>query len=89
MDPVETDNIAINRIREMVSEMVKSISDELTIHDFRMVTGPTHTNLIFDVVVPFNFKMTDEEVKRTISEKIHKLDGHSFAVINIDKSFVG
>ena len=60
--------------------------ERLTLHDFRVVPGSTHTNLVFDIVVPFEFSMTDEAVKKAVSERIHALEGNCFAVIDVDKS---
>ena len=60
----------------------------MTIHDFRMVTGNTHTNLIFDAVVPYELKLGAEEVKRQIEELVLNLEGDYFAVVHIDQSYV-
>ena len=60
----------------------------LTLHDFRVVPGSTHTNLVFDVVVPFEFSLADEVVKKTVSERIHALEGNCYAVIDVDKSSI-
>lgn len=88
MDPVAVDDELTNETKAKVKELVKEISPEITIHDFRMVPGPTHTNVIFDAVVPHNFKISDEEVKKEIESKITKLPGNYFAVVTIDKPFV-
>jgi len=88
MDPVITDNEKINSLRQAVSNIVKEISDELNIHDFRAVFGVTHSNLIFDVVVPFEFKYSDEELSDIISEKISQMDSSYRAVITIDHNYV-
>ncbi|MEG1525349.1 MAG: cation diffusion facilitator family transporter [Clostridia bacterium] len=88
MDPVATDNAEIHRIKAIVTSMIHCIDPQLTMHDFRMVSGPTHTNLVFDVVVPYAVKVQDEEVKRRIGEAIQALDGNYFAVIDVDKSIV-
>jgi len=87
MDPVNNNDEAVNQVKEQVEELVRSIDPVITLHDFRMVSGPTHTNVIFDVVVPYRFALSDQELKKTISEKITQLDGNYFAVINVDKSF--
>ncbi len=86
MDPIETDNKIINQTREKVKEIVLNIDDKLTIHDFRMVSGPTHTNLIFDVVVPFDFDMDDNTLTERIQEKVSEWYCDYFTVINIDKN---
>ena len=58
-------------------------------HDFRIVTGPTHTNVIFDAVVPFKYKLSDAELKKQLSEGISERCGENYyAVINIDKAYV-
>ena len=88
MDPVEMNNTETNRLRTETRAILAQIDERLTLHDFRVVSGPTHTNLVFDVVVPFGFSMTDEAVKSAISERIHTLEGNCYAVIDIDKSSV-
>lgn len=85
MDPIVTDDERVNALRETVAALVKTIDMRLTIHDFRFVEGITHSNLIFDVSVPFEIKLTDEELKRTISSQISTLDPNYFAVITIDR----
>lgn len=88
MDPVETNDDETNRLRAETISILASLDPQLTLHDFRVVPGNTHTNLVFDVVVPFEFSMPDEMVKKAISERIHALEGSCYAVIEIDKSSV-
>ncbi|MCR5221876.1 MAG: cation diffusion facilitator family transporter [Lachnospiraceae bacterium] len=88
MDPVVTDDETTNRVKAIVLLIVKGIDDNLTMHDFRMVEGPTHTNLIFDVVVPYDCSLSDDTVREKITEEVRKMDGNYFAVIQIDKPFV-
>lgn len=88
MDPIEMDNDAIAQVREEVEKLVTEIHGEITIHDFRMVTGPTHTNLIFDAVVPYQVKMSDPEVTAAIQKKISERWDNYFAVVSIDHSYV-
>ena len=88
MDPIETDNEEIARMKALIAEQVKVIDERITIHDFRMVTGPTHTNLIFDAVVPFEVKMSTEDVKKSIEALVESIEGNYFAVIHIDQSYV-
>ncbi len=87
MDPVMTRDEATAHYRHMVKEIVERLDPMLTIHDFRIVKGPTHTNLIFDVVVPYGFRMTDEEVTRSIKDSIAGLEENFFAVVEIDKAY--
>ncbi|MBQ3061527.1 MAG: cation transporter [Lachnospiraceae bacterium] len=88
MDPVDTDNEEIKRMKKIVSNSVKEIDERLSIHDFRMVSGPTHTNLIFDVVVPFEIKLTKNEVKEKVEEIVSSFEGNYFAVIKVEQSYV-
>ena len=88
MDPVAVNDTETNRLRVEVQTLIASIDARLSLHDFRVVPGPTHTNLVFDVVVPFGFPMADEDVRQAISERVHSLEGLCYAVIQIDKSSV-
>lgn len=85
MDPIVIDNAIINTLRSQVAQAVKEIDPDLTIHDFRMVDGPTHANLIFDVIAPYRFRMSDTELTETVQQKIKTLDQRYFAVVKIDK----
>lgn len=87
MDPIVTDDGITEETRERVAALVHCIDDEINIHDFRMVTGPTHTNLIFDAVVPFKFRLSDEEVEQKIKTAVRTLDGNYYAVVNVEKSY--
>ena len=65
------------------------IDPALMLHDFRIVPGPTHTNMIFDVVVPFDFSMTPEQVKAKVEAAAEKMEGGKYyAVVTIDRPFV-
>lgn len=88
MDPVETNNKETNRLRAETLSILWDLDERLTLHDFRVVPGTTHTNLVFDVVVPFDFTMTDEAVRNAVNERVHALEGTCYAVIDIDKSSV-
>ena len=88
MDPVVTDDERVNDLRARVTEIAHDVDSRLSIHDFRMVAGHTHTNLVFDVVVPYTVSMPDAEVRRRIAGAVHALDEKLFAVIEIDKSTV-
>ena len=86
MDPIVTDDEAVSSMRVMVSEIVAKIDESWKIHDFRMVVGETHTNLIFDTVVPFECNLKDTEISTLISQKISQALGENyFAVLTIDK----
>ena len=88
MDPIITNDAHTDALRMAVAEKVKAIDPRLTIHDFRTVSGPTHTNLIFDVVVPYDVKLTADEVRRRIGALVKELDENYFAVVQVDNSYV-
>ena len=85
MDPIVTDDEKVTALRISVAEAVKKIDERLTIHDFRYVEGTTHSNLIFDVTVPFEIKENNERIKELVSDKISEIDPNYFAVITIDR----
>ena len=87
MDPVSTKDEETLNLKRVVTELVKEIDPVLSIHDFRVVKGPTHTNLIFDMVVPFEFPMSDVDVADKVQNKIWKYNPVYFAVIEIDKAY--
>lgn len=87
MDPIVTDDGVTQETRERVAALVRCIDDSISIHDFRMVAGPTHTNVIFDAVVPFQFRLTDTEVTEKIKTAVRALDGNYFAVVNVERSY--
>ena len=86
-DPIVTDDERINQLKDMTTKIVKEISDEMSIHDFRVVDGPSHTNLIFDLIAPHKFHMSNRDIIHTIEEKLSKIDERYFVVITIEHSF--
>ncbi len=86
MDPIVTDDEQVNELRAKTVEAVKKIHPSMQIHDFRFVAGATHTNLIFDVVVPFELKMSDAEVKAAVAEKVREIDPTYCVVLNVDRT---
>lgn len=89
MDPIVTTDKSVLKLKKETFDLVKAIDARITMHDFRVVTGPTHTNLIFDVVVPYGFSMTDEEVINAVSTGVAgTLGDNYFCVIQVDKAYV-
>lgn len=86
MDPVCINDPETEKLHEMVKGALAEIDSCITMHDFRIVKGPTHTNLIFDVVVPFNYRLSDNALTEIITYKIKALNSSYFAVINVDKN---
>ena len=86
MDPVDTKDPKVQHLKEEVAKLVREIHEEITIHDFRVVFGETHTNLIFDMAVPFSCPLDDNRVKTEVSKKIRDCLGeHYFAVTVVDR----
>lgn len=88
LDPIITENEKINDLKEKVDKLIEQLSSEIGMHDFRVVKGVTHTNLIFDIVVPFEFKWSDDELVKLISDEIGKIDETYRSVIIVDHGFV-
>ncbi len=86
-DPIATADEDILRAREQVAALVREIDEHMTIHDFRMTRGPLHTNLIFDVMVPYSVKCSDEEVKAAVTAKLREADPGCYPVIQVDRSY--
>lgn len=87
MDPVVTDDKDVFAVKQAVTRLVHEIDPCLKLHDFRMVSGPTHTNVIFDVVTPFGYAMTDEALAAEIQRRVCAMEGKFFAVVTVDKDF--
>lgn len=87
MDPVVVNDPEVKELKHQVADLVKEVLDAITIHDFRVVKGDTHTNLIFDMVVPFSCKCTDREMADMVADKIkEKLGNNYYAVIDVDRA---
>lgn len=89
MDPIETDNPECMRLQEQVKALVKSIDEQLSIHDFRMVTGPTHTNLIFDLVIPHHYKTDEKTLQSEVNAAVKQTMGEQYySVIQTEQSYI-
>lgn len=84
MDPVMNDDTETLECRALASRILSQIDPVLSLHDFRIVKGPTHTNLIFDVVMPYGAEYTSEQLKTRIRESLQKTNPNYYAVIQID-----
>lgn len=88
MDPIDVGNVKTVEMKEEMVKLVKAIDERLTIHDFRMVTGTTHHNMIFDVVIPADFKLPQEELKDIIQKKVWEKWPDYYVVIDVDTAYV-
>jgi cation diffusion facilitator family transporter len=85
MDPLVTDDESLNALKAKVDDAVMSIAEGITVHDFRAVVGATHTNLIFDIVLPFESKLTPEQAIKAIQDRISEKESNCFCVITVDR----
>ena len=89
MDPLETNDELVNATRQKIIDAIhKSMDMGITLHDFRMVSGPTHTNVIFDVLLPYDSGIDTAEAKKRICKIVTEVDPNYNAVVTIDTSFV-
>lgn len=85
MDPIVRDDPEVSRWYDITKRIVTDLDPRISLHDFRMVPGFTHTNLIFDIAVPFEIKTPESELKTAIGTEISKIDSTYFTVITIDR----
>ena len=87
MDPIEVNDEETNKIKIIVKNILKEIDENLEFHDFRIVPGLTHTNILFDVVMPFDYPITSKELKECISDRIKLHNDKWIAVIHVDQMY--
>ncbi len=85
MDPIVTDDENVNELKSFLMETLKKNNLDLSVHDFRTVIGNTHTNLIFDVVLPFDSTMSEIEVKEKICDAVKRERENCYCVITVDR----
>lgn len=88
MDPIDMNDKLTNELREKVKYIVNDINEKYSIHDFRIVSGPTHTNLIFDVLIPAEDQISHSKLKEMITKEVQKINDAYFCVIQIDHAFL-
>ena len=88
LDPTILDSPEINELKEMVTSIINEIDTDLTFHDFRVVIGEENKNVLFDVVVPPEYKYSDEELEKIITDKTTEIsNGKIFTVLVVDHSY--
>lgn len=88
LDPVSPDGTKTAHMRDELAEAAKAVDPRLSIHDFRIVDGPTHTNVIFDAVLPNDSPVTEDEAKAQLETIVHGLWENSHPKVHIDRPFV-
>lgn len=89
MDPVVVGDPFVDELKQKVKAILDSMEGIINFHDFRVVVGTTHTNIIFDVVASFDDKRSDEEIKKAISDKIQEVNSTYFCVLTVDRDYTG
>ncbi len=87
MDPIVTNDKRTNELKRQVTAVLQGLSPQISMHDFRVVWGPTHANLVFDVCVPYEFEMDDDVLKDKIAEAIRDINPHYFSVVTVDHDY--
>ena len=88
LDPIVTDDENVTALREKVCAIISAVEPRLSFHDFRVVFGQTHTNLIFDLVVPYSMKVSDKQLGERISSDVRREIGGSYCcVISFDREY--
>lgn len=89
MDPIEYDNPITNAYFEDLKRILSQINPAITVHDFRTVRGDEHTNLVFDLVIPYGFHLEDEQIKVEIDRHFEKYPNKIYTVITFDHPYTG
>ena len=85
-DPIVTDDAELNHMRKLVQQRIQALDPRLSIHDFRMVRGASHTNLIFDMIIPYEMESRKAELKRQVDEAVCQESNRYFTVITFDEA---
>jgi cation diffusion facilitator family transporter len=88
LDPVVLDDERTNALKDKVNELIMEISPDISMHDFRVSWGLTHSNLIFDIVIPYGMPQSDKEVVDNIKKKIEELDPSYRAFVTVDHTYI-
>lgn len=89
MDPIDTKSPIVLELKAKTHEFLNKLNKRLTFHDFRIVNGETHTNIMFDVVVPFDLKITDQQIYEFMDKEFKKINPYYFLVIKVDHDYTG
>lgn len=85
MDPIVTDDEEVNALRKIAADTVEALYSGASIHDFRTVIGHTHTNLIFDIALPFEITKSQDQVIAEVGDKIKEINSDYYCVITVDR----
>ena len=89
MDPLAIHDAHVNEVKEQVAGLARQLHEGTTIHDFRMTEGPTHTNLIFDLVLPRSCPLSEEEARREMARLAREANPRYLTVVQVDRFYAG
>ena len=87
MDPVKTDDPLITKMKKIIADALQPLDGVDNIHDFRIVPGPTHTNIIFDVVLSAGCRLSEKEITEIAAEAARAADEKFYVVITFDRAY--
>ena len=88
MDPVVLNDPELNNYKQMITKLVKEINPTYSIHDFRMIKGPTHTNLVFDLLLPIDEKREHMSIRKELNEKLREINPKLNLSVKIEHGFI-
>jgi len=88
LDPIVVDDPLVNELQSITEKIVSDIDSSLSIHDFRVVKGATHNNLIFDVTIPYGCKVNENKIQEEITKRIEQTSNNLYVVLTVDRSYV-
>lgn len=86
LDPIVTDDACVNALRKEAEKIVKEYDESFSIHDFRMVRGERHINVLFDVAVPYDKKVDKQKLITDLEKRIYALDERYCLIVTIENS---
>ena len=88
MDPINVKDPNRHPLKKLLNNTVSEMEGVHSVHDLRIIPGPTHTNVVFDVVVSPDCTLTRDEISATLSKKVAEYNPEFNTVIEFDKSYV-
>lgn len=88
MDPIVTDSEEVNDLKSKTVTILHNINNCLSLHDFRVVFGKTHTNILFDILLPYKLNLKEDEITTLVTEEIRKINQTFNVIFKIDREFI-
>ena len=88
MDPVVLNDEELNKYKDLVLKIIKEMNPKYSIHDFRIIKGPSHTNLVFDLLLPVDDDREHSEIRKELNEKVRAINPNLNLSIKIEHGFI-